>query len=314
MIVGLCFGTLLLCVGLSAPSVLSAASLNLATRSLMHDESYAVVGSRLWAMARDARSGSPRAHLGQGIALLQQGELKAATATLQTAISLSPDDAMIAYWLGEAYARQMEIDSAIPYWVQAGAGPSQAIMYREMGEKLAGEGQAQQAAQYYLWAIRLDPLSALTYLMLGDLYRTEGRTTESVAEYLKAIDADPDFIWAHMKIGDLYLDQHDYALADYWYQKATVVAPERSEPWVRLGLSALRRGSAGEAAMYFQTAVLLDQTNDAVLFLLQRSVEGQADSEFSMTIYCELWRHAAEGTRAHEFAVLRTDNGTQCLK
>jgi predicted O-linked N-acetylglucosamine transferase (SPINDLY family) len=130
-----------------------------------------------------------------GVIALQTGNLTAALALVQRAVTLRPDAA---------------------------------ICRNNLGQVLERLGRDDEAARCYEAAIALDPGYAEAHNNLGYLRARQDRLPDAEALYLKAIALDPGYAEPHANRGNLLKDRGELDAAIGCYRRAIELRPELS--------------------------------------------------------------------------------------
>jgi tetratricopeptide (TPR) repeat protein len=176
---------------------------------------------RYYTAALALRPDNPGVLLNRAGALGDVGELEAALADLQRAITVSPLYAAAHNNLGNVFRRQKKLDEAV-------------AAIRK--------------------AIELDPKDAIAYGNLGAALANQGKLDEAIAAHRKAIDLDPNHAKARRHLGTTLgnkgwtlvnrpdLKARDPKRAIETIQEAIEVDPKSEVPWQYLGWVRYRLG------------------------------------------------------------------------
>jgi tetratricopeptide (TPR) repeat protein len=125
------------------------------------------------------------AHFNLAVALVQAGKLGEAEAHYRKALPGRPT-AETHNGLGYVLAREGRVDDAVREFRAAiEANPRFAPAYNNLAGALAGQGNFEEAEQYYRRSIAEKP-SAAAYNALGDVLRKLGKTDEAAEQFSKA--------------------------------------------------------------------------------------------------------------------------------
>lgn len=143
----------------------------------------------------------------KGIKLLKQG-LKSNQADEHVLFELH-------YHLGNAYARQQEIEAAVKHYKKAMEQPILPLLkigaYNNFGSLLKETGDFKNALQAYEIVIKIDPNFALGYYNLGGTFKAMERLQDAIAAYQKAIKLNPDYAFAYQNLGVVLLKVGNYS-------------------------------------------------------------------------------------------------------
>lgn len=170
----------------------------------------------MWRDVLSKRPENPRAHLGMGTALFEQGKsAKAkkesaeatqafvkAEAEFATAVRLKPTYADAHYNLGNALAENGKLDEAEAAYRRSlqlrGRYPKS---FYNLGNTLKKLGRRDEAIEAYQNAVRLNPDYLIAYINLGNTLQLQGRIDESVEAYRKALGINPRYANTHFNLG-----------------------------------------------------------------------------------------------------------------
>ncbi len=202
------------------------------------------------------------AHRSLGASYAEKGKFDKATAELEKAINLDPDDDLSHYSLGFVYQKKEMFDEAIseykktlainPNYAEAhlslGASysekgmnseafseykkaininPNYADAYFNLGILYYGKGMLDDAIEHFKKAIAINPNNSNFHLLLGSSYKGKKMIDEAISEYKNAINLDSDNAWAHQELGLIYFVKlHDSLAADYFYKACLLFLKE----------------------------------------------------------------------------------------
>lgn len=225
------------------------------------------------------------------------GNFQRATAELETALKLSPDDYDVAYTLGLAYLKEHKIQPARD-------------IYDRMVQRLGNRAQLR--------------------VLIGRAYRETGFLTEAIEEFQKALTLDPKFPRVHYYLGLTYLLKGGAEkLGDAQEQFKIELASHPDEFFAHyyLGIAATVERRWPDAVAYLQTASRLQPDNPDPYFFIGQAYQGlnkqaEAIAAFRKTIALnpDLKHNDYQVTNAHYRlgqSLLKTglkDEGEQELK
>ncbi len=194
----------------------------------------------------------------QGIKAIEVEQYENAKIIFNALIASNPSDASNYYYLGKAYLKEEDLDSA-NYWFEKGLSvnpdfslnkvgmgalaldannDSIARIYFEQAVTLSagkdystlldiGEAYTElgkkdyNAALSYLGRARiLEPQNPEIYVAIGDVYLEQANGTEAVRFYNDALKIDPNYVNAHVRTGKLYTRALNYQEAKAAFEKA----------------------------------------------------------------------------------------------
>lgn len=137
------------------------------------------------------------------------------------------------------------------------AVPASWVGHYNLGNALAVEGRAAEAAAEFSETIRLRPRFARAHNNLGDALDALGRHEEAAAAYTQAIRVDPDLAEAHNNLGTALaaLGRDEEGLAAF--REAARLRPHFAEALLNLGIVLRRLGRLAESAEALARAVAL---------------------------------------------------------
>jgi tetratricopeptide (TPR) repeat protein len=139
-----------------------------------------------------------------GLLLVRLGNQRAAVANFETAIRLSPDDAM-GYWqYAQVCEESGDVEAALRLRQQAVQRlPESPMAWADLGEHLARHQHPNEALALLEHATLLDPNYAPVQLRLGNVLVSCGRAEEGAAAIRKAVSIEPAFGAAWVDLTDI---------------------------------------------------------------------------------------------------------------
>lgn len=154
-----------------------------------------------------ANLGAMNQLLAQAKASSDAGDFAGAETSIKQAIQVDPSQALLWSRLGETYLGAGAKDStagnrdaatadykeaAEAYQKAISLKPAEAVYHNNLGQALAKQGKAEDAAAEYTTAAQLDPANAgMYYFNLGAILTNGGKVDEANVAFDKAIAADP---------------------------------------------------------------------------------------------------------------------------
>ncbi|MEG4422794.1 MULTISPECIES: tetratricopeptide repeat protein [unclassified Microcoleus] len=219
-------------------------------------------------------------HHNLGEALAKLGQLEEASACYRRAIQLNPDFSWSYHHLGDALARQQQWEEAVVAFRRAiELNPEHFGTYCGFGQTLAKLGRIDEAITAYRRASELEPDADWIQYRLGEVLqqRTQLDLEGAIASYRRAIELNPDDVKACRKLLDIQqaiklnpddermppslaetlqkpmeLDLQE-ALAAYHY--AIKLAPDKVDPYNRLGELLVKRGYLEDAISLWRNSL-----------------------------------------------------------
>jgi tetratricopeptide (TPR) repeat protein len=182
---------------------------------------------------------SPGAHQMLGKTHFMLGDLDQATAELETAAKLAPNDIDVAYTLGISYLRNRQPEKAkqLYSWLLKTFG-EQPQLHVVIGRAYRQSGLLLDAAEEFKKAIALDPHFPRAHYYLGLTYLLdEGQTKIGAAleEFKIEVAANPDEFFSNYYLGVVYNYQREWELAITFLQKASTIQLNNPDPYFQLG-------------------------------------------------------------------------------
>ena len=188
------------------------------------------------------------AHNNLGVALKNQDKLEAAVAAHRKALEFKPDDAEAHNNLGAALKKQGKLEAAVAAYRKALAfKPDYAEAHNNLGVALKSQGKLDAAAAACHRALALRPNYAKAHNNLGILLADLGRLEEAAASCRKALAIKPDYVKAHSNLGVVLVGQGRLQEAVTAYRKAVELKPDFAEARNNLGLVLKDQGRLEEA-------------------------------------------------------------------
>jgi tetratricopeptide (TPR) repeat protein len=208
----------------------------------------------------------PDAWIQLGEALLNQDSLEAAIAVANTAIEVTGDTRGFWYFMGIAFSRSEQYDSAV-YWLDK--------LWREdtlnsrvqfsLGASLERAGHFERAVDVFKNMIDREPQNAIALNYLGYMYADSGIHLEESLDLIgRALKEEPD--------NGAYLDSYGWALfrlgrlseAESEIRKALATLESDATIHEHLGDVLAAQGRRDEAVTHWQKALELEPESEAV--------------------------------------------------
>jgi tetratricopeptide (TPR) repeat protein len=153
-------------------------------------------------------------HCDLGVALLHQGDLPAAAASLRRAIQIDPNRWGPHYNLGEVLLRQGDVPAAAASLRRATQiDPNRHDSHCALGIALLGQGDLPAAAASLRRAIQIDPKQGAPHCNLGVVLLRQGDLPAAAASLRRAAQVEPKHPAAHCRLGEVLLRQGDFRAA-----------------------------------------------------------------------------------------------------
>lgn len=194
--------------------------------------------------------------LQKGHQLHQSGNLKAAQATYQEILQLSPDNPDALYLLGSLALQTGNVEPAIKLLSRAiTAFPENPLYYLALGNALFNNQRPEDAIVNFKKAIMLAPDRHDAHNNLGNVFTSLGRFDEAISSYRKAVDVDPSFSMAHCNLGHALHGAGYLKESLACYRKAIEITPGFAQAHNNMGVALKDLGHLEQAADSFRAAV-----------------------------------------------------------
>ena len=181
-----------------------------------------------------------------GFALFQQGKSKEAVVALEKAVAIDPKHAKAHNNLALAAIDSGELEVAEAHYRESLAIKEQPAIYNDLGFVLEREGLADEAAEMYRKAIKLDPGSASAQYNLGSSLARSGQYAEAESHLRKALKISPNTqTYTGLGIVLWQLGRADEAITNL--QAAIKADPKNATAQQKLAEIQQSSGRAGEA-------------------------------------------------------------------
>jgi TolB-like protein/tetratricopeptide (TPR) repeat protein len=221
--------------------------------------------------ARQLDSRLAEAHTAIGLNKWYRGDMEGAEAAFMQALQLNPNEPQANQWLGMVISgRADRAQEALEYSLRAVTlDPMSAIILCDYGDVLTGAGRFDEALAQYQQAVAIEPRFSKGYRRLGDLAVRSGRLDQAILALRKAQAIEPDESQAPSRLGDVYLSLGDDQQAEHWYKIAMRQSSgEEQKVGTNLGRLYLHRGDTHQAREYLKTVLQANPKDQRALYLL----------------------------------------------
>ena len=246
---------------LAATVVLAAGAMALTTIRRQRDYGSAYA---MWSDVVRKRPQNPRARVGLGLALRDQGRLDDAIVQYREALRLDPGYADAHDDLGAALAARGELEAAVAEGRTAvRLKPGSAVAHYHLGHALAALGRLEDAIAHYHEAIRLDPGDPEAHVELGRSLAAGGNLAQAIDQYRDAIRLDAKSSAAHNNLGVALVMQGKIEDAIAQWREAIRLDDGNAGAHSNLGVTLAQLGRNAEAIPELRRALELDPINEA---------------------------------------------------
>jgi tetratricopeptide (TPR) repeat protein len=229
------------------------------------------------------------------------------------ALELAPRSAEVQNYVGEFFARQRDVESALERFRVAA---NLALEMEDENEKVAGfhynlarilavTKRAAEARSSFRTAIQLDPQHALAHTGLARLLQDENRWAESMRHLEQALATEPDTAPAHVYLGVALVEQRELARAAGHFEKALRVDPQSIDARAHLANVLAAQGKLAAAVPLYRELLRAHPESDAIALKLAWCLATCRDEELrSGTEAVQLAQRVADAADVKEPAVL----------
>jgi predicted Zn-dependent protease len=120
-------------------------------------------------------------------------------------------------------------------------------------------------------SLALDPSLPLAHLLLGEVALAQEHLDEAITEFTAETDRNPMEGSAYERLAGAYIHKGDYLSAQKSLQRAVLLEPNSTGPYILLGKVFIKRGIPASATGYLERATTMDPGN-----YMTHSLLGQA--------------------------------------
>ena len=166
------------------------------------------------------------------------------------------------YVLALCYLDTRSYDNARrAFATQYGFSPDSAPAYLLTARMLLRREYLPVAQQFATKALELDPQLPLAHALLGEIALAGEHIDEAIAEFEKERLRNPLNGSIYDRLGDAYTRAGDYTRAQQSLQRALLLEPNSTGPYILLGKVLLKRQDPASAMMYLERAEKMDPGN-----------------------------------------------------
>jgi tetratricopeptide (TPR) repeat protein len=234
-----------------------------------------------FANAIEENPGDMEATQMRGVVLFRMGKPKDAIPFLEkahlavTSANIDPDYVLAVCYLTVGRYDDARHAFAAQYGFQPESAPAYLITARVLFRQELSE-QAMQAAQK---ALQIDPRLPLAHRLLGEIELATGNVQAAIAELRKEQELNPLDGEVYNRLGDAYIRSGQYREAQQALDRAVLLEPNATGPYILLGKTLLQQQDPVMAILYLERAVKMDPANYMTHTLLAQAyrVTGRKD-------------------------------------
>jgi len=217
----------------------------------------------------------------EGVSLFRAGKPGEAVPLLERAHKSVPNANIDPnYVLGLCYIQTSRYDDArTAFSRQYGFAPNSAAAYLLEARMLLRQDYLPIAEKAARKALELNPALPRAHLLLGESALAEAKVSEAIAQFEQESVLNPLDGAAYDRVGDGYIRLGDFSRAQEALDRALLLEPNVSIPYLLLGKVLLKQQNPFMAKMYLERALQMDPGNYMAHFLLGQAYRavGQVD-------------------------------------
>ncbi len=206
----------------------------------------------------------------RGVTLFRMGKVADAIPLLEAAHASVPNANIDPnYVLGVSYMQVGRHDDARhAFAAQYGFAPDSAPAYLLAARIFFHQENVPSAHASAMKALQLNANLPLVHQLLGEIALATGDTTSAITEFEKEQQVNPLNGELYDRLGDAYLRNRQYAEAQHALNRAVLLEPNATGPYILLGKLMLNQQNPVMAGMYLERARQMDPGNYMTHFLL----------------------------------------------
>lgn len=217
----------------------------------------------------------------RGVTLFRMGRAADAIPLLEQAHAAVPDINIDPnYVLGVSYLQLKRYDDARrAFAAQYGFGPDTAPAYLLLARICLHQEFLPPAEQFAKKTLALDHSLPLAHLLLGEIFLAKGDTANAIAEFQQEQHLNPLNGEVYDRLADAYIRSNQYDEAQHTLNRAILLEPNATGPYILLGKVLLQQQNPVMAGMYLERALRMDPSNYITHGLLAQvyRAEGRKD-------------------------------------
>ncbi len=209
----------------------------------------------------------------QGVTLFRMGKPAEAVPLLERAhTNVAATNVDANYVLGLCYMDTRRYDDARKaFAAEYGFAPESPESYLLSARLLFRREYTPAATEAARKALALSPKLPLVHELLGEIALADSRGADAITEFEQERAINPLYPGLYDRLGDAYSRAGAYDKAQQALDRAVLLEPSATGPYILLGKVLLKQHNAALATMYLQHAVSMDPNN-----YMTHSLLGQA--------------------------------------
>ncbi len=145
-------------------------------------------------------------------------------------LSVTPNNSLAYYELGNAFEQQGNFDKAMSNYSKAlKINPNYAEAHNNLGYILAHQKHYKEAIDHYKEALRIKPDYTEAHNNLGTALLHQGNEKEAIVHYYEALKNNPNYAGAYYNLGKVFANHLNIEKAILLYRKALKLNPEMTQ-------------------------------------------------------------------------------------
>lgn len=223
-----------------------------------------------------------------GLTLYRLGQPAAAIPYLQRVRDWSPNaNADASHVLGLCFLNSGKLDDARhAFAAEYTLPPDGGQAYLILGKMLMTANLPEQGAEAAQKALSLTSSLPLAHFLIGEVALFKSDVEHAITEFEAERAINPGYAPVYERLGDAYLRISKYDEAEQSLLQALALDTSSTGPFILMGKVLLRKGDAGNAAMYLKHAAKMDPSSYIAHTLLGQAYrslgqEAEAKQEFA---------------------------------
>lgn len=129
------------------------------------------------------------------------------------------------------------------------------LIHNNLGAVLNKDGNATEAVEHYLDALRIKPDYADAHYNLGIVLKDQGKTAEAQKHFMEAVHSNPEHVKAHNNLGYIFAEQNRLDEAIYHFSEVVRIDPRFAKAHNNLGNALVAKGDREKAVEHYLIAL-----------------------------------------------------------